>query len=139
MVDVHSKKQRSYNMSRVKNKNTSLEVNFRKELFNTGLRGYRVNYKIKGKPDIVFTKRKVAIFLDGCFWHKCPECFSLPKTNKKFWKDKINGNVKRDKIVSETLKKDGYTVIRFWQHEIQKNSKVCLEKIRRKLTVTEKF
>lgn len=129
MVDRHTKDQRSYNMSRIKNKDTSLELRFRKMLFNSGLRGYRLNYDLPGKPDIVFTRFKLAIFLDGCFWHKCPRCFRYPASNKKFWKGKILKNEKRDKKVNKKLSEMGYKVLRFWQHEIKENPERAVSKV----------
>src|SRR3989338_2745460 len=120
MTDVHTKEQRSYNMSCVKGRNTKLELDFRRKLFKRGLRGYRVNVKIPGKPDVTFSKYKLAIFIDGCFWHKCSSCFALPNSNKKFWKKKIDGNIIRDKRVNLALIQLGFTVLRFWEHEIKK-------------------
>ena len=129
MVDIHTKEQRSYNMSRVKCKDTKPEVQFRKYLFNKGLRGYRTQAKLPGKPDIIFRKQKVAIFIDGCFWHKCPKCFSPPKSNVEFWTKKINGNVQRDKHINKILSKEGYVVLRFWTHEIKEDSAKCFNKV----------
>ena len=133
MADVLTKKQRSYNMSMIKCINTKPEIRLRKLLFSNGLRGYRVKTKIKGKPDIVFTKKKVAIFIDGCFWHKCPKCFVRPGTNKEFWNKKINSNVKRDKKINNYLKKEGWIIIRLWEHEVRKDIEKCLKKIKSKL------
>lgn len=121
MADVHNKKQRSYNMSRIKGKDTKPELYLRKLLSSQGLRGYRLNYKITGKPDLVFTRYKIAVFIDGCFWHKCPECFQEPENNKNFWRNKINGNVLRDNMVNKLLEKDGWTVLRFWEHLLRKD------------------
>ncbi len=132
-MDVHSKAKRSEIMSKIKDKNTQLELNFRRRLSSGGVRGYRVNCKILGKPDIVFTKWKIAVFVDGCFWHKCPECFTFPKTNKKFWKDKINKNFERDQIVNVFLRKSGYKVVRFWQHDLEKNLEKCVKRIHKAL------
>ena len=120
MVDVHTKKQRSYNMSMIKGKNTKPELSLRKLLSSKKVRGYRLNYKLPGKPDIVFGKYKIVIFIDGCFWHRCPKCFIEPENNKNFWKSKIKGNVKRDKIVNKILKKEGWQVIRIREHLLRK-------------------
>ena len=120
MVDVHTKKQRSYNMSMIKGKNTKPELLLRKLLSSNGIKGYRLNYKLTGKPDIVFSKYGLAIFIDGCFWHKCPKCFIQPKNNKKFWKNKIKGNVERDKKVNKLLKQEGWKVLRTWEHLLRK-------------------
>ena len=125
MVDVLTNDQRKYNMSQIKNKNTQPEIKFRKYLLSKGIRGYRIHLKILGKPDIVFSKYKIAVFIDGCFWHKCPKCFIEPETNKDFWMEKINGNVKRDKETNDILTKRGWKVIRFWEHEINNNINKC--------------
>lgn len=121
MVDVHTNKQRSYNMSMIKGRNTKPELMLRKLLSSNGIKGYRLNYKLAGKPDIVFRKYDLAIFIDGCFWHKCPICYVQPDNNKKFWMKKINGNVKRDKEVTKLLRKDGWKVLRFWEHFLKKD------------------
>jgi len=128
MVDVLTKKQRSYNMSQIKGRDTKPELSLQKLLFGKGARGYRVHYKLTGKPDIVFPSRKVAIFIDGCFWHKCPKCFIEPETRKEFWLNKISGNVKRDKQVNKILKKDEWKVLRFWEHEVRKDADKVAQK-----------
>jgi len=130
MADVLTKKERSYNMSQIKGKNTKPEIKLRKELFSSGLKGYRIHKKIIGKPDIVFPKQKVAVFIDGCFWHKCPKCYQEPKTNNKFWSKKIGENRKRDKKINTQLKKEGWKILRFWEHELKANSSLCVEKIK---------
>lgn len=129
MTDVLTKKQRSFNMSRIKSTNTEPELKLRRLLYSHGCRGYRVHYKLTGKPDIVFVSKKVAIFIDGCFWHKCPKCFVMPQTRKKFWKKKIEGNMVRDKEVNYRLKENKWKVIRFWEHEVRKNPEKCAKKI----------
>ena len=120
MTDVLTKEQRSFNMSQIKGKDTKPEVTLRKQLRARGIRGYRIHYKLPGKPDIVFLKKKIAIFVDGCFWHKCPLCFVKPKTRAKFWTKKIESNIKRDTTVKELLEKEGWIVLRIWEHEIKK-------------------
>ena len=132
MVDVLTKKQRSYNMARIKSKNTGPELILRKFLAKNKVRGYRLHYKILGKPDLVFPKRKLAVFIDGCFWHKCPYCFVKPASRKKFWEEKIKKNIKRDKKVNELLVKNNWRVLRIWEHELKKKpEKTCLKIIRR--------
>lgn len=133
MTDVLTKEQRTYNMSQIRSKNTKPEITLRKLLFARGIRGYRIHYNLPGKPDIVFTKNKIAIFIDGCFWHKCPICFKEPATRKNFWIEKIDNNVLRDKENSEKLTADGWVVFRFWEHEIRKNPEDVVEKILKKL------
>jgi DNA mismatch endonuclease (patch repair protein) len=129
MPDVLTQEQRKYNMSRIRAKNTGPEVKLRKLLFARGIRGYRIHFDLPGKPDIVFTRKKIALFIDGCFWHKCPVCFQEPETRKEFWMKKIQSNIDRDKKVDEQLKNDGWTVIRIWEHEIKKEPEKVVKKI----------
>lgn len=128
MADVLTKKQRSYCMSRIRGKNTTPELLLRKALSGAEIRGYRLNYRIFGTPDVAFPKKKVAIFIDGCFWHKCPKCFRKPSSNRLYWTAKLKENVKRDKSVDSELKKTGWKVIRIWEHELQKE-KIIKHKI----------
>ncbi len=130
MVDVHTKKQRSYNMSQIKAKDTKPEIKLRKELFSSGVKGYRIHAKIIGKPDIIFSKQKVAVFIDGCFWHKCPRCYKEPQAHNKFWSEKIKTNKIRDRKINSQLKKEGWRVLRFWEHEIKNNLSSCVNKIK---------
>jgi DNA mismatch endonuclease (patch repair protein) len=129
MTDVLTPAQRKYNMSRIRGKNTEPEIILRKILFSNGVRGYRIHYDIPGKPDIVFTKKKIAIFIDGCFWHKCPVCFQEPETRKKFWMNKISSNVERDEKVNLQLQNEGWRVIRIWEHEIRKEPDTVVQRI----------
>lgn len=117
MTDVLTGEQRSYNMSRIKGRDTKPELILRSALWSAGLR-YRLKSKLPGHPDLVFPGRKVAVFVDGCFWHRCPEHFQLPKTQAEFWGNKIGLNVERDRKVTGQLKEMGWTVSRFWEHEI---------------------
>ena len=129
MTDVLTPDQRKLNMSRVRGKNTGPEIKLRKLLWSRGIRGYRIHHNLLGKPDIVFTKKRVAIFIDGCFWHKCPVCFQEPETRKEFWMKKIQSNIDRDAKVDEQLKNNGWTVIRIWEHEIRKEPEKAIKKI----------
>ncbi len=122
MIDTLTIEQRRRCMSSVRNKNTGLEIKLRRALWKAGLR-YRVNFKLPGKPDIVFPKRKLAIFIDGCFWHGCPIHGTSPETHAEFWKTKIKVNIERDLQVTSQLKNMGWLVIRVWGHEI----KECLD------------
>ena len=121
MVDVLTKKQRRYNMSQIKSRDTKPEISLRKIFRKEGLKGYRLHpEEMIGKPDIIFSKQKIAIFIDGCQWHKCQRHYVEPKTNTSFWIKKIEGNVKRDKFINKVLKKDGWKVIRIWEHDLKK-------------------
>ena len=98
---------------------TTPELAVRKLLHGQGLR-YRVDYRpsseIRRRADIVFTRRKVAVFIDGCFWHGCPQHYKLPRTNSDYWDAKIAGNVARDRDTDRRLRDVGWTVLRFWEH-----------------------
>lgn len=130
MVDVFNKEKRSEVMSKVRSKNTGIEVILRKSLYVRGIRGYRVNYKkVPGSPDIAFTKFKLAVFVDGCFWHGCPLCYSRPSTNPDFWARKLEENRNRDILVNDQLQKMGWQVLRFWEHELENDIEDCVLKI----------
>lgn len=116
---------RSQNMAKVKNKNTKPEIFLRKLLWHKGFR-YRVNYKnLPGSPDIYLSKYRVAIFVNGCFWHMHENCrySSIPKNNHEFWKNKLEGNVERDKQNYIKLENMGIKVIVIWGCEIKKMMK----------------
>lgn len=120
-------------MSKVRNKDSEIEVAFRKKLWNTGIR-YRKNViKYFGKPDLVLKKYKIAIFIDSCFWHGCKKHGSMPQVRRKFWKKKIERNKQRDKEVSRYYKKIGWNIIRIWEHEIKKSSTQIILKIKNSL------
>jgi len=131
MADVHTREQRSRNMSAIKGSNTKPEIKLRKLLWAKGLR-YRLKTKLPGKPDMVFPAARLAVFVDGCFWHRCPDHFKMPTTRPEFWKEKISGNIQRDKKVNEQLKKEGWTVLRFWEHEIRQDAEKTAEAVEEK-------
>jgi len=132
VADVLTPQQRSHCMSKVKNKNTTLEVKFRKILWSRGLR-YRLGRKILGKPDLVFVSAKVAVFIDGCFWHACPIHGQKPKTNTGFWSEKLAKNILRDQTVNIGLADLGWTVIRFWEHQLKDDVELCINELVRTL------
>ena len=139
MADKHSKEVRSYNMSRIKGKNTKPEMLVRKYLHAHGFR-YRLHSKnLPGKPDIVLPKYKTIIFVDGCFWHGHKGCkyFVVPKTNTDFWLDKINGNITNDSKVIKALKKDGWKVIVIWECDLKKKIETTLANLVRKIIDTD--
>jgi len=130
-MDRLTKEQRRKNMQRVKSKDSKIELMLRKALWHKGYR-YRKNYtKVIGKPDIAFISLKIAIFCDSEFWHgydwenKKQEI----KSNRKFWVNKIESNIKRDKEVTKKLQADGWIVLRFWGNEIKNNLDRCVETI----------
>ncbi|MCG8037119.1 MAG: very short patch repair endonuclease [Candidatus Thiodiazotropha taylori] len=129
-MDVLTPEQRSHCMSRIQGKNTKPELTLRKALWAAGHR-YRLKNRLPGRPDIVFPSKKVAIFIDGCFWHKCPEHFQAPASNSKFWADKINRNVERDREVEQLLIDRGWQILRFWEHEVRDSPEACISKVQR--------
>lgn len=130
MADRITKKQRSTIMSHIRSVNTSLETSFRKLLSKNKIKGYRMHYKIIGKPDIVFVSKKLAIFIDGDFWHgyNWKRLGKVPP--KKYWQAKIQRNMDRDKKYTRQLKKDGWKVIRLWEHEIKKAPEKCIARVK---------
>ncbi len=134
-MKTKSKNQISYNMRCVKSTDSKIEITLRKELWSRGLR-YRKNVNtIFGKPDIVFISNKVAIFCDGEFWHghNWEQSKKDFRTNSDFWIKKIENNIKRDKLVNETLESQNWKVLRFWGKNILKNPAECADQIERLL------
>lgn len=122
-MDKHTTEQRSKNMRAVRNKDSKIETSLRLALYRKGYR-YRKNYdKVCGHPDIVFTKRKVAVFCDSEFWHgyDWENAKDEIKSRREFWIPKIERNMERDREVTDDLTKDGYTVLRFWGKRIEKD------------------
>lgn len=122
-MDVHDKKTRSYNMSRIKGKNTKPEELVRKFLFSQGFRYRKNDAKLPGTPDIVLPKYKTIIFVNGCFWHGHINCkyFVVPKTNTEFWLNKIETNRQRDARKIFELQSLGWRVIVLWECQLKKN------------------
>lgn len=109
-----------------RSKNTQPEVRLRKALWAAGLRGYRKHVKnLPGKPDVAYTKRKIAIFVHGCFWHGCPVCETRknlhPTRNAEFWAEKVRRNRERDAEAAAALGRLGWTVMVFWEHEVRES------------------
>ena len=130
MSDVFTQKKRSQVMSKIPGKgNKSTELLLAKIMRKHRVTGWRRNQLVFGKPDFVFRNQKVAIFVDGCFWHCCPEHSNIPKNNREFWKKKLSGNKKRDKLVTKTLKEKGWKVLRIWEHELNYPSNVIIKLI----------
>lgn len=135
MVDVHSKKIRSFNMSRIRNKDTHPEILVRKFLFSKGFR-YRLNVKeLPGKPDLVLKKYNTLIFVNGCFWHGHQNCkyFVIPKTRTEWWKAKIYATQQRDDENYIKLKKLGWNVIVVWECQLKKDKEKRLEELLKEL------
>jgi len=107
---------RSEIMSRIKGRDTRPEVGFRRRLRESGLLGYRIQWG-KHRIDVAWPGRKVAIFIDGCFWHMCPEHFRMPKSRIGYWEPKLKANQRRDRIITQKLEDEGWAVFRVWEHE----------------------
>ena len=131
MSDVFTKQKRSEIMSKVKSsRNSSTELKMIGVFKEYKIIGWRRNYKIKGKPDFVFPKLKIAVFTDGCFWHGHDCRNTKPQDNKEYWSNKISKNKNRDKNVTDYLIRKGWAVIRIWECELKKkNLQKLLEKI----------
>ena len=137
MPDVHSKEIRSYNMSRIRGKNTKPEILIRKSLFYKGFRYNLHSKNLPGKPDIVLPKYKTVIFVHGCFWHGHEGCqyYVIPKTRTEFWLNKINTNIQNDMKNLISLKNMGWNVISILECETKKknNIKVLIDQIEKEL------
>lgn len=132
---IPEKESTSRVMSAIKATNTKPELMLRKELWANGVRGYRIHWKkVPGRPDIAFPKKKLAIFVNGCFWHKCPSCKpALPKSNTGFWNEKFEKNVARDKQKIEQLEDMEWKVITVWECQIKTELKEQVKEIISKL------
>lgn len=134
-MDRLTKEQRRKNMQAVNSKGSEIEIKFAKALWKLGYRYRKNDKKVFCKPDLTLKKYHLAIFVDSEFWHgkDWKNRKYDHKTNKKFWFKKIEGNIKRDKLVNRKLSKDGWTVIRIWGKEIKENLEKCFLKIERKV------
>ena len=119
-----SSEQVSKIMSKIKAKNTKPELKVRKLLWNNGYKGYRIAPKnLPGKPDICFVKKKISIFINGCYWHRCPVCnLNLPKNNTEFWENKFSKNIERDQRKIKDLENIGYKVFTIWECMLTKST-----------------
>lgn len=133
MTDRLSKSQRSYCMSRVKGKWTSQEITF-----HNFLKGNKIKHimypKLVGNPDILLKDVKSVIFVNGCFWHKCPKHYRQPASNKKYWSSKIKKNTLRDKSSYKTLRQQGFKVLIFWEHDVRNMGQI-IKKIKRLIKI----
>ena len=123
MADVHSSETRSYNMSRIRNKDTKPEELVRKYLFSKGFRYRKNDARLPGKPAIALPKYKAVVFVNGCFWHGHTGCryFVWPKNNSEFWREKIIGNIARDQKNYELLRELGWHVFVIWECELKRS------------------
>jgi DNA mismatch endonuclease, patch repair protein len=120
MADWLSREQRSHNMASIRSKgNATTEGVFLHILRMARISGWRRHYKLAGKPDFVFPLQRLAIFIDGCFWHGCPQCYRLPDDNRPYWREKVQTNRARDKRNARSLRTKGWKVLRFWEHSLR--------------------
>jgi DNA mismatch endonuclease, patch repair protein len=152
MSDVFTKAKRSEVMSRIRSRgNRETELALAKLLRRQGIKGWRRHIQIVGRdaalrrprtsrrdvptfrvrPDFVFRRARLALFVDGCFWHGCPKHATKPANNRAFWKKKLAGNKTRDRLVNQTLRRAGWRVIRIWECDLAKHPETCIRRIQR--------
>ena len=134
MADDLTPEQRSYAMSRVRGRgNASTEGGVVRLLREHGLSGWRRHAPLAGRPDFAFRRQRVAVFVDGCYWHRCPRCFRMPASNVDYWEGKITRNVARDRRVRRELRQAGWRVIRVWEHSLDEDPGRVARRIKRAL------
>lgn len=140
-MDDLTPEQRKKNMRAIRSKDTTIELALRKALWKQGIH-YRKNYKgLIGKPDIVITKYRIAVFCDSDFWHgyDWENRKSRIKSNQEYWIPKIERNMKRDQEVTSALVEQGWIVLRFWEHDIRKNMEDCLNDVLEAVTIRKEL
>ena len=131
-MDIFTKAKRSAVMSRIRSRgNKATELELVKNFRANGITGWCRHQPVFGKPDFVFRRLGLAVFVDGCYWHGCPQHATKPRTNAAFWRKKFAANKARDLLVNRTLRKAGWRVVRIWEHELErKNVHRALRKLR---------
>lgn len=137
MADMFTPEKRSWVMSRIRGTNTSIDLKMKDMLANLDY-DFRMYPKMFGNPDFIIEDYKIAIFCDGDFWHGYNYRMKK-KPSKKFWRDKIERNMSRDERVSRKLRRDGWSVLRFWEHDIEKKPTKCIVKIERKIMLKNRL
>jgi DNA mismatch endonuclease (patch repair protein) len=132
-MDNLTPEQRRRNMQRIRSTGTKAETIVMNEIRKKGLIFTSYDKSIMGKPDIIFSEKKVAVFVDSDFWHGNPKRFVKPQTNVEYWDKKIAGNKKRDSEVNRKLKKEGWVVVRLWEYDVKHSLNRCIDKILRKI------
>lgn len=134
MADVYSQAERSKLMAKVRSKgNKDTELRLVAIFKAHGITGWRRHRPVFGKPDFVFPAERIAVFVDGCFWHGCPRHYRAPAQNGDFWVRKLNNNRNRDKLVTRTLRARGWTVLRVWEHALKGNGNAVARRVERAL------
>ena len=134
MADWLTREQRSRNMASIRSKgNRTTEARFATLLRASRIPGWRRHMNLPGKPDFTFNKKRLAIFVDGCFWHGCPRCYRLPEDNRQYWRKKVLSNRIRDRRSARRLRAKGWKVLRFWEHTLrdEKGRNHALSRLRR--------
>jgi DNA mismatch endonuclease, patch repair protein len=131
MSDIFTPEKRSEVMSRIRSRgNRATELRLAVLMRREKIRGWRRSARLVGKPDFVFRHNRVAVFVDGCFWHCCPRCSNMPKSNARFWKEKLAGNQRRDRAVNRELNCMGWRVVRIWEHDLEEAPSRILRRLR---------
>ena len=131
MTDTVDMATRSRYMAAVKSAaNFSTEIKMARLLHENGLSGWRRYAPLPGTPDFYWPKKKIALFVDGCFWHGCPHCYQTPKSNVNYWTEKVANNKKRDRRVNSALRTKGWTVIHIWECQLNKKPNYCVRRVR---------
>lgn len=134
MADIWSEEKRSEVMAAIRGKgNRSTELRMIRLMREARMTGWRRHQPLPGKPDFVFRKEKVAVFVDGCFWHGCPRCYRPPASRKEYWSAKIAGNRRRDRRVSSQLRSTGWRVLRVWECSLHKMPEATMRRLTRAL------
>jgi len=134
MTDNLTRRQRSYAMSRIRSSaNASTELALARAMRAEGITGWRRGSMLPGRPDFVFAKPRVVVFVDGCFWHGCPRCYAPPKSNRAYWRGKVAGNVARDRRRRTELRRRGWRVVRVWEHTLKRRPAAAAAAVRRAL------
>jgi DNA mismatch endonuclease (patch repair protein) len=117
--------------------NVTTERKLRALLIRRGIVGWKMHVKaLPGNPDFAFQDSKLAVFVDGCFWHGCPKCGHIPKTNAAYWRNKILRNMRRDEEIAKKIKGRGYSLLRFWECELKVRPERCLTVLQRRVATT---
>ncbi|HUQ21186.1 MAG TPA: very short patch repair endonuclease [Gemmatimonadaceae bacterium] len=134
MTDNMSRRDRSFTMSRIRSVgNATTELRFICLLRAAGISGWRRHAALQGRPDFVFRRERVAVFVDGCFWHFCPTCTKPPKSNLEYWSKKLRHNTQRDRLVTAILRREGWRVLRIWEHAIRRHPDRVVMRLRKQL------
>lgn len=134
MADIYSKRKRSMIMSSIRSRgNKATELVVVSLLRQNGIHGWRRHLPLPGCPDFAFMPQRVAVFVNGCFWHGCPIHFKMPKSNCTFWSQRIQTNMRRDLRVARHLRARGWSVLKVWQHDLRRSSGTFLSRLRRAL------